>query len=193
MNARELRALAVKALMGKTLAAQRVYAPRDWSTRDDDYPLLLVQTLYEEKYSLGRNAPQFNTVTTLQIAARIAEFDGEFDDGAMKAQLQLETLKEEIERCLINSYELTRQIQQFKQVRSKIDLNATGDGHIGQLLVEMDIEYYQGPEYFYPIEAEPLKGVDIRLAMPDGTVTPGIDIDLPQPLQGGAGGPPERD
>lgn len=194
MNAPELRDLAVNALKGNTQAAHRVYSPRDWSTRDSDYPVLLVQTLYEEKHSLGRNAPQFNTVTTLQIAARTETFDGELvDDGAVKAQLLLETLKEEIERSLINSYELTRQIQQFQQVRSKIDLNATGEGHTGQLLIEMDIEYYQGPEDFYPIEAEPLNGVDIRLEMPDGTVIPGIDIELPQPSPDGASGPPADD
>lgn len=194
MNAPELRDLAVNALKGNTQAAHRVYSPRDWSTRDSDYPVLLVQTLYEEKHSLGRNAPQFNTVTTLQIAARTETFDGELvDDGAVKAQLLLETLKEEIERSLINSYELTRQIQQFQQVRSKIDLNATGEGHTGQLLVEMDIEYYQGPEDFYPIEADPLQAVDVRLKMPDGTVIPGIDIKLPQPSPDGSSGPPVDD
>ncbi|HHL0960459.1 TPA: ATP-binding protein [Serratia marcescens] len=194
MNAPELRDLAVNALKGKTQAAHRVYSPRDWSTRDSDYPVLLVQTLYEEKHSLGRNAPQFNTVTTLQIAARTETFDSAIaDDGVIEAQQLLETLKEEIERSLINSYDMTRQIQQFLQVRSKIDLSATGEGHSGQLLVEMDIEYYQGPEDFYPIEAEPLKEVALRIAMPDGTVTPGIDIDLPQPSSDGAGGPPADD
>ncbi|WP_337049766.1 ATP-binding protein [Serratia fonticola] len=183
MNAPALRDLAVTALKGNTLAEHRVYSPRDWSTRADDYPVLLVQTLYEEKHSLGRNAPQFNTVTTVQIAARTKTFDGEFyDDGAVEAQLMLETLKEEIERSLINSYEITRQTQQFLHVRSKIDLNSEGDGHTGQLVVEMDIEYYQGPEDFYPIDAEPFKGVDLRLEMPDGTVKPGIDIEIPQPL-----------
>lgn len=190
MNAPELRDLAVNALKGKTQAAHRVYSPRDWSTRDSDYPLLLVQTLYEEKHSLGRNAPQFNTVTTLQIAARTETFDSALvDDGAIEAQQLLETLKEDIERSLINSYEMTRQIQQFLQVRSKIDLNATGEGHAGQLLVEMDIEYYQGPEDFYPVDASPLNGVDLRLEMPDGTVKPGIDIELPQPSSDGANGP----
>ncbi|MGP0906906.1 ATP-binding protein [Serratia sp. CY76391] len=194
MNAPELRELAVEALKGKTLAQHRVYSPRDWSTRDGDYPVLLVQTVYEEKHSLGRNAPQFNTVTTLQIAARIEEFDGELDDdGAMKAQFKLEQIKEEIERAVINSYEITRLTQQFKHIRSQLDLNPEGEGHTGQLIIQMDIEYYQGPEDFYPIEAEPLKGVDVRLDMPDGTVKPGIDIELPQPFPDGASGPPADD
>lgn len=194
MTAQELRELAVKALMGKTLAEHRVYSPRDWATREKAYPLLLVQTIYEEKFSKGRNAPQFDTVTTLQIAGRIEEFDGELDDdGAMKAQLKLEQLKEDIERAVINSYEITRLTQQFKHVRSQLDLNPGGEGHTGQLVIQMDVEYYQGPEDFYPIEAEPLKGVDLRLEMPDGTVTPGIDIELPQPSLDGASGPPADD
>lgn len=194
MNAQELRELAVTALMGKTLAEHRVYSPRDWATREKSYPLLLVQTVYEEKFSKGRNAPQFDTVTTLQIAARIEEFDGELDDdGAMKAQLKMEQLKEEIERAVINSYEITRFIQQFKHIRSQLDLNPEGEGHTGQLVIQMDIEYYQGPEDFYLIEADPLKEVELRVAMPDGTVKPGIDIELPQPLPENDAGQPAAD
>lgn len=194
MTAQGLRELAVKALMGKTLAGHRVYSPRDWATREKSYPLLLVQTVYEEKFSKGRNAPQFDTVTTLQIAARIEEFDGELDDdGAMKAQLKLEQLKEEIERAVINSYEITRLIQQFKHIRSQLDLNPDGEGHTGQLVIQMDIEYYQGPEDFYPVEGGAFEAVDLRMSMPKDTQKPGIDIDLPQPSPDGAGGPPADD
>lgn len=181
MNSATLRELAVKALKGNTLAEHRVYSPRDWATRDNAYPLLLVQTVYEEKFSKGRNAPQFDTVTTLQIAARLEEFDGVLDDdGAMKAQLNLERLKEEIERAVINSYDITRATQQFKHVRSQLNLNPEGEGHIGQLVIQMDIEYFQGPDDFYPIGGDELQAVYLEVNMPVGTDKPGIAINLPQ-------------
>ncbi|EOI7396997.1 ATP-binding protein, partial [Yersinia enterocolitica] len=167
------------AILGKTDAENRVYSPRDWPTTEEMYPVILVQTPIEEKQSLGRNAPQFNTITTVRITGRLQELDGENEnDGANKAELALERLREQIERAVINSYDLTRQTQQFARVRSTIDLDSAGEGHLAQLLMELDIEYYQGPEDFYPIEADPLLGIDITIAMPDGTTEPLVSINL---------------
>lgn len=179
MNTAQVRKLVVDAIIGNTDAGNRVYSPRDWSTTEEMYPVILVQTLIEEKQSLGRNAPQFNTITTVRITGRLQELDGENEnDGANKAELALERLREQIERAVINSYDLTRQIQQFAKVRSTIDLDSGGEGHLAQLLMELDIEYYQGPEDFYPIVGDPLLGIDITMAMPDGTTEPVVSIDL---------------
>ncbi len=179
MNTAQVRQLVVAAILGKTDAENRVYSPRDWPTTEEMYPVILVQTPIEEKQSLGRNAPQFNTITTVRITGRLQELDGENeDDGANKAELALERLREQIERAVINSYDLTRQTQQFARVRSTIDLDSAGEGHLAQLLMELDIEYYQGPEDFYPIEADSLLGIDITIAMPDGTTEPVVSINL---------------
>ena len=179
MNTAQVRQLVVAAILGKTDAENRVYSPRDWPTTEEMYPVILVQTPIEEKQSLGRNAPQFNTITTVRITGRLQELDGENEnDGANKAELALERLREQIERAVINSYDLTRQTQQFARVRSTIDLDSAGEGHLAQLLMELDIEYYQGPEDFYPIEADPLLGIDITMAMPDGTTEPVVSINL---------------
>ncbi|OWF77697.1 ATP-binding protein [Yersinia frederiksenii] len=179
MNTAQIRELVVNAIIGNTDAENRVYSPRDWPTTEDMYPAILVQTPIEEKQSLGRNAPQFNTITTVRITGRLQELDSENEnDGANKAELALERLREQIERAVINSYELTRQIQQFARVRSTIDLDSGGEGHMAQLLIELDIEYYQGPEDFYPIIADSLEGIDITMAMPDGTTEPVVSIDL---------------
>ncbi|CAI1585417.1 Uncharacterised protein [Serratia marcescens] len=171
--------LVIEALKNKTDAADRVYSPRDWPTTADMYPVLLVQTPIDVKNSLGRNVPQFNTVTTVRITGRLQELDDEAEDnGAEKAEEALEQLREQVERAVINSYELTRKIQQFLQVRSTIDVDAGGEGHTAQLLMELDIEYYQGPEEFYEIDASPLEGIDVTISMPDGAPEPLVKIDL---------------
>ncbi|TPG62556.1 ATP-binding protein [Ewingella americana] len=181
MNAAALRQLVITALTGKTDAGEGVYSPRDWPTSEDMYPAILVQTPFDLKNSLGRNVPQFTTVTTVRVTGRLQELDeADQDNGAVKAQDSLEQLREQIERALINSYDLTRQIQQFLQIRSTVDISAAGEGHTAQLLMELDIEYYQGPEEFYPIETTPLEGVDITIIEPDGTPEVGVTIDLPQ-------------
>lgn len=181
MNAAKIRELVVNALIvAKTDAGDRVYSPRDWSTRSEDYPSLLVQTPFDEKQSLGRNAPQFNSVATIRITARVEAFDGEANDGAMQAEAALETLREQVERAVVNSYDLTLAVQQFRHIRSAIQVDAAGDGHIGQLTYEIDVEYYQGPEDFYPVEGVPLHGIDVTIQQPDGTTRPGFNADLPQ-------------
>lgn len=179
MNAAEIRELIVRALKDQTDAGARVYSPRDWPTVAEDFPLLLVQTPLDVKNSLGRNAPQFTTVTTVRITCRVQAFDtADGDTGAQQAEEVLETIREQIDRSVINSYELTRQIQQFLQIRSAVTVSSEGEGHIGELTYEIDVEYYQGPEEFFPLSTVRLEGVDLTLKMPDGTTQPGMNINL---------------
>lgn len=171
--------MVIEALRNKTDAGDRVFSPRDWPTTADMYPVILVQTPIDVKSSLGRNVPQFNTVTTVRLTGRLQALDDAAEDnGAEKAEEALEQLREQVERAVINSYGLTRKIQQFLQVRSTIGVDADGEGHTAQLLMELDIEYYQGPEEFSPIETTPLTGVDITITMPDGNPKPGISVSL---------------
>lgn len=179
MNAATIRTLVVTALKAaQTDAGDRVYSPRDWPTFSPDYPVLLVQTPLDQKHSMGRNAPQFTSVTTVRITGRVEAFDGETNNGAVQAEAALETLREQIERAVINSYELTRQTQQYREIRSAIDVDASGEGHIGQLTYEIDVEYFQGPEDFYPVQTDELQGIDLRIQQPDGTTVPGFNADL---------------
>lgn len=179
MNAATIRQLVVDALMNTTDAKGRVFSPRDLPTTRDMYPVLLVQTPFDHKHSQGRNTPAFTSITTVRISGRVQEYDGETEnDGGMIAELALESLREQVERAVINSYELTRNIQQFREIRSAIDVSADAEAHLGQLTYEIDIEYYQGPEDFFPVETHPLEGIDIQFVMPDGTSRPGAIINL---------------
>ncbi len=128
---------------------------------------------------MGRNAPQFTSVTTVRITGRVEAFDTEDAEiGAMLAEEACEQLRLQVEQGVINSYELTRSTQQYKEVRSTIDVDSSGESHIGQLLFEIDVEYFQGPEDFFPIATNTLEGIDLRIKEPDGTTVPGFNADL---------------
>ncbi|EGG3071023.1 ATP-binding protein [Salmonella enterica] len=178
MNTNDIRERVVSALKEKTRAGERVYSPRDWPTSEEMYPVILVQTPHEEKKSLGNAAPEFTVTTTVEISVRTQQFDGTENDGAMQALAELEVLRDEVEKAVINSYDLTRQIQQFSAVRSSVGLDAGGEGHMALLLIQMDIEYYQGPEDFCPAELTDMDAVDVTISMPDGTTRPLIHTDL---------------
>jgi hypothetical protein len=97
------------------------------------YPALLVQTPFDHKKAQGRNTRPL-PLTTVRITGRVQEYDGETDDdGAMRAEVALEELASR-ERAVINSYELTRNIQKYAEVRSTINVDADGEAHMGQLL-----------------------------------------------------------
>ena len=198
MNAITLIELVVTALMGKTNAGNNVFSPLSWSTFANTYPAILVQTIYDEKHSLGPNAPQFTTTTTVLIAVQMQQPAGTtsttsassttsttgatstVNEGAITAQPALEAIREQAEQAVINSYDLTRQIQQFKSIRSRMDLSTCSAGQIVQLFMEMDIEYYQGPEDFYPVASVPRAGIDTTIVMPANTTEPVVTINLPQ-------------
>ena len=181
MNSAEIRELVVKALLGKTVAGNKVYSPRDWPTRVDTFPVILVSAPLEKKSSLGRNAPQFNTVTTVVVDGRVVAYDKE-DGTAGDAQslAAAETLKIQIEKAIINNPDLQKNIQQFVSVDSQTGLDADGEGHVGQVIMHFHIEYWQGPEDFYPIEADPLKQIVVEQKQPDGTHRTGLIIELDQ-------------
>ncbi|PSH22267.1 ATP-binding protein [Yersinia pseudotuberculosis] len=181
MNAAQIRQLVAAALRGKTDAEDRIYLTEAWPITT--YPAILLQTPLEVKESIGRNAPQFNTITTLRISGHIQLSEGE--NPVTVAASALERLCEQIQRAVINSYELTRQIQQFAKVRTTMgiytapSITATrSEPSLAEVKVELDLEYYQGPEDFFPLETTQLAGIDVTINMPDGAPEPLIAITL---------------
>lgn len=49
---------------------------------------------------------------------------------------------------------------------------------LAEVKVELDLEYYQGPEDFFPLETTQLAGIDVTINMPDGAPEPLIAITL---------------
>ncbi|CAK7026101.1 ABC transporter permease [Saezia sanguinis] len=181
MNSAGIRELVTAALVGKTAAQDRVYSPRDWPTHTEIFPVLLVSTPFEKKSSLGRNAPQFNTVTTVAVSGRVIAYDKEDGtSGVALATDAVEALRDQIHVAVINNPALMQEIQQFISVDTQTVVDAEGEGHVGQVLVHFHIEYYQGPEDFYPVEAVPLKTIEIKQKYPDGTTPTGLTIELEQ-------------
>lgn len=172
----ELLDLTVSALKGRTVVRDNVFAPRDWPTWTGSYPLILVQAPEEDKTSLGRNAPQFNVVSTFRITARVQGLATQRDGAAVQLEAQLNDLKQQIEQALINDYQITKLTQQFPSIRSQISVSDDGEFQLGELVIHISMEFYQGPEDFYPTESYPLNEIAIAIQEPDGTNQPALDI-----------------
>jgi hypothetical protein len=163
----EVRALVVGALQapGATGAGQNVFPVIDWPTSDSSYPIIYVQTGLEDKESLGRQgAPQFTVTTNFRICARIRAPAQPGGAGALAALNAVETFQQQIEVALINNPTLMGPIgplQQIPYVRIEKKINADGNQNLGEIVLDLGVEYYQGPEDFYPIPTYPLEQITV--------------------------------
>lgn len=182
-TSRELRELAVQGLLatGATAAGSNVFSPRSWATWNGTYPVLLVQTPDEDGESWGRHGPPaFTVTTTLRITARAQAAALTNDQAAVLVEEQLEDLREQIKAALVNYPPLMSLLQQYPFFRSRIDVSGEGSEPIGQLVLDLGLEFVQGPHDFYQPPVVPLQGIDVTVQEPDGTTDPGLTINLPQ-------------
>lgn len=182
-TSRDLRELAVQGLLvaGATAAGSNVFSPRTWATWNNTYPVLLVQTPDEDGQGWGpHGAPAFTVTTTLRITARAQAAAQANDQAAIVVEEQLEDLREQIKAALVNYPPLMSLLQQYPFFRSNLNVPGDGSEPIGQLVLDLGLEFVQGPHDFFQPPVVPLQGVDLTVQEPDGTTEPGLTINLPQ-------------
>ena len=178
----QLRTIAVAALINVTDAGSRVFSPMDIATWEGEYPLLIVTAPSEDGESFGRQgAPAFTVTTTLHVNARVEHAALDNDAGAIAAQAELETLREQIKSALINYTPLMSLLQQYPFFRSHIQVGNGDDTekHLGQLELQIGLEFVQTPADFWQPPSDQFLGVDVRFDTPQGSPQPGANIDLP--------------
>lgn len=149
----QLRQIAAEALKGKTPAGDNVFAARNWPTWNGSYPIIWLHSPEEDKESLGRNGgPQFNVTATIRITARLQLKALPRNAAAGAMILALEDMQRLIEMALINFPPLMSRLQQFPFIRSRMDEDGEGEQNLGELVMDVGMEFYQGPEDFYPLE-----------------------------------------
>ncbi len=137
-----LRDGAVTALVAaNTLAGARVYSPQDWPTWTGIYPLVIIRTPRENAEAIAPRTwpPTFNTVVTLAIECRL-DADTEADADAGVRQL-VGQIKDGVFRN--GQYIYEQQIQAFRGWRERLEITAEGRKHVGQAIVEIDVEILQ--------------------------------------------------
>ncbi|HZR87891.1 MAG TPA: hypothetical protein VFB02_13865 [Bradyrhizobium sp.] len=172
--------LTVQALLAAdTDAGERIYTPGDWPTKTGTFPVLLVQGIREQKESIGRGTIEFTVVSTIRITARTSAPGAPDDQGGEDAEEKLWRLQRQIECAVINAdwrIGSAQRLSQYPSVRSQLAMNSEGQVQVGELLMEIEMEYYQGPEAFYPVPTAPLDEITAQVVMPDHTTRPGFDI-----------------
>ncbi|MCO7569372.1 phage tail protein [Pseudomonas chlororaphis] len=149
----ELRQITAEALKAGTAAGINVFAARTWPTWSGSYPIIWIHSPAEDKESLGRQGgPQFTVTATIRISARVQLKALPRNAAAGAMILALEGLQRQIERALINFPPLMSRLQQFPFIRSEMTESDDGDQSLGELVMDVGMEFYQGPEDFYPLE-----------------------------------------
>ena len=158
----ELRQITAEALKVGTTAGSNVFAARTWPTWSGSYPIIWIHSPAEEKESLGRQGgPQFTVTATIRISARVQLKALPKNAAAAAMILALEEIQRQIERALINFPPLMSRLQQFPFIRSEMVESDDGDQNIGELVMDVGMEFYQGPEEFYQIQTDPLHELNV--------------------------------
>jgi hypothetical protein len=119
----------------QTIAADRVYTPRDWPTTAC-YPCILVDCLSDRKEALGQEPPAFTATATLDVTGRVQE------TSVAAARDACEVLCDQIECALLTCTDLLRRIQRVSTIESAMELNATGRVHIADMRMAFELEYF---------------------------------------------------
>jgi hypothetical protein len=155
-------------LAANTDAGSRIFTPGDWPTQLDQFPVILVQVTRDDKQSTGRGGVAFTVVTTLRITARVDALGETADLGGAHAEDRLWRLQRQIERAVINSDHFIDPdagvpfLQQFPSIRSQVGVNADGETQIAELVMEVGMEYFQGPDDFYATAETEIAGFNVR-------------------------------
>lgn len=160
-----------------TAAGARVYEPRDWPSSSSDYPAIFISCPRGQKESLGRNQPQFTTTETIRLLARVDAPADSADGNAGVVQAGLLLIKRQIEVAVIGAPLLMRQIQQISGVTSELGINSGGERHLGELGIEMELEFFEGPDAFCAPAAVAIS--DMNFAFPAYPPVR-LDVTLPQ-------------
>ena len=167
MSSQDLLAFVVSALtdtIGATDAGNRVYAPGDWPTQPDQYPIIKLRLTAENRTAISRSGPpQFTTTANVQIVGEVSAPAEADNAGAVAAENSLWSLKRQIEVAFINSYPLMSQIQKIASMNSTTGFDATGSTHLAVLQMDVALEFYEGPEDFAPIDAGDIDEVDVSV------------------------------
>lgn len=169
----------------RTDAGDQVFSPGDWPTIPKTFPNLLVRAIREEKTSLGLGGIEFTVVTTIRISGRVAAPAQSADAGGTDAEVLLWRLQRQVECAVINydgffSFDSPNRLQQYPSIRAGFSTDATGQLQLGEILIDLDMEYYQGPEDFYPTVEAPIGEITGNVSMPAGTIHPGFDTTISQ-------------
>lgn len=148
------------AVIDSTAAEDRVYKPGDWPSQDAQYPLIKMRLVSEDRQSLGRGgAIEFVTIATVRLIGEVSEPASEDDAGATGAETALWALKRQIEVAIVNSYPLTQRIQNMPTVRAQLAFSSEGATHLAGVQIDLQLEFYEGPESFAPIAVADLNQV----------------------------------
>lgn len=184
MTSDDLLELVKEALLGAddtgfpTDAGDRVRGPGDLPTQSDDYPLLKVRLVSENRQSLGRDTVIFQTMATVRVIGEVSAPATLGDVSTSSAEPQLWRLKRQVEIAVINSYPLFRQIQQLASIASQLAFSGDQGQHLAGMQSDFAFEFIEGGDDFAPIAADDLE--EAHAEIENYPETPGFTTPLPQ-------------
>lgn len=142
---RQVRLAVVGELRSKIDGVTTIVSPGDWPTPPEKLPALLVSVPTEQKASIRRGMPTFNTTVTVVVQGQV------ISATASAVQDAIEDLAFQVENAILNGFWIVRMVQQFTSVQTDVECTAEGGKHLAGFKMSIAAELF---EAFDPTEVE---------------------------------------
>lgn len=170
-------------LAADTAAGEHVFASRVTPYLIKDLPALCVYTLSDRGTSGdAAQVPEFATITTLTVEARVAHEDG-WDDA-------LDSLCEEVEAALLEAGDFVGQFDRVAAFNTAVSFDDGGEHPLALAVMTFDLAYTMtyAPRVTDALEAvglrvdviDPAADPNISYPGPDGRIEAGADWNIQQ-------------
>lgn len=182
MSARRQLRLAVVGELASKVTGVTVMSPGIFPTPLEKLPVLLVSVPSEQKQSINKGEPEFNTTCSLVVQGQVTAETPEL------AQDAIEDLAYRTENAVLNGYWIVLMVQQFSSVSTDVEITGEGKAHLAGFKMTFSAELF---ESFDPTGTAP-DGSTWPPADPVLTPLEGIDVhaDMASPFDATGTYPP---
>ncbi|HWF01555.1 MAG TPA: hypothetical protein VG248_17265 [Caulobacteraceae bacterium] len=168
----ELRDITARILKGATPAGPRVFTPGDLPTWDGEYPVIRVYSPRERRTSKGKGGSAlYDVIATIRIVLTVQAPPDATTWGQMEVEGLLEPIEQQLLQLLVNNPELRTRTSQFSEIDSQAVFSADGLENLGELQLDIDMDFDAGPESSWNPGAPPLTEVAVAFELWDPATT----------------------
>ncbi len=191
MLARRQLRLAVLAALER-IPNVTVDSPGDWATPPAKLPAILMRVGHEHKEALSRSMPEFTTLATIEIEARVEA------TTAAAAQDSIEALCYLIENTVLTDYSVIGMTQKVSSIDAISEITANGKMHLGGVKMAIGFEMMEAfdptatpppatawppsPPATVPLTSAGVHADLTNIFDPDGTYVPSTDAPAYTPV-----------
>jgi hypothetical protein len=137
MSARRQLRLAIVAEISAKVQGITLVSPGDWPTPEEKLPAVLVSAPTEQKTSINRGLPEFNTTVSVVVQGQVVATTAE------EVQDRIEDLAYRVEEAILKGFWIVQMVQQFSSIQTDVQCTAEGKHQLAGFKMTLNCEIFE--------------------------------------------------